>query len=124
MRLVPVARIIIRATGLTLLVLGALFWAGRAAALIPVHMLLGLIFVLTLWTLAVVAARAGAGGFAAFAGLWGIIVIALGMTQQGLLVGSLHWIIRVLHLGVGIAAMGIADTLAKKIEAGSRQAVG
>jgi len=38
-------------------------------------------------------------------------VLALGMTQQRILIGDLHWIIRVLHLVVGIAAMPIAERL-------------
>jgi hypothetical protein len=34
------------------------------------------------------------------------------MTQQGLLPGSLHWIVRVAHLVIGLAAMPLAERLA------------
>jgi hypothetical protein len=38
------------------------------------------------------------------------------MTQRGLMVGSAHWVIQVLHLLVGLIAMGIGDNLARRIK--------
>jgi len=38
-------------------------------------------------------------------------VLAFGMTQQGILIGSLHWVVRVLHLAVGLAALPVAERL-------------
>ena len=35
-----------------------------------------------------------------------------GMTQQAILPGDLHWIVRVMHLVIGLAAMPIAERLA------------
>jgi len=113
-----------RLTFAVLIVLGVLFWIGTARALVPVHMLLGVLFVLLLWTLAGLAARAHAGaGIVAFAIVWGLIVLALGMTQTRLMVGSTHWVIQVLHLVVAFAAMGLAERLAGFIKA-SRAAGG
>jgi hypothetical protein len=110
-----VAQMLVRITGVLLIILGVLFWTGHARGLISIHMLLGLILVLSLWVLAGFAARAGvSGGFAVFAIVWGIIVLALGMTQTRLLPGSAHWVIQLLHLVVGLAAMGIGDTLATR----------
>ena len=43
-------------------------------------------------------------------------VAALGMTQQRLLPGDLHWIIRVLHLVVGVASMPLAAMLTVGLE--------
>jgi hypothetical protein len=43
--------------------------------------------------------------------LWGLAIAGLGFMQQGILVGDLHWIIRVLHLVIGVAAMPIAEKL-------------
>jgi hypothetical protein len=40
--------------------------------------------------------------------------VAFGFAQQGILAGGLHWIIRVLHLAVGLAALGIAEGLAPR----------
>ena len=49
---------------------------------------------------------------AAVAFVWGVIVVALGMTQDSLLTGDLHWLIKVLHLLVGLGAVGMAESLA------------
>ncbi len=108
---------VVRLTGLALIVLGLTFWAGRAHSLIPLHMLLGLVLVVALWVLAGVAARAGASsGMVALAFLWGLVVLGLGMTQARILVGSAHWIVQVVHLLVGVAAMGMAEGLAARVK--------
>ena len=112
-----IIQMLIRLLGLIMLVLGLLFWTGNALALIPVHMLLGIALVLLLWVQAALAARAGAGaGLVALAAVWGLVVVALGMTQTRLLPGDFHWVIRVLHLLVGLAAIGLAERLAGKIK--------
>lgn len=110
-----VSRILImfmRAAIAVQLVLGIGFWTGRWYGLVNVHMAIGVLFVLALW---VIAARAISRqkGLAAFAIVWGLVVAALGMTQQQILVGDLHWVIRVLHLAIGIATMPIAERLAQ-----------
>jgi hypothetical protein len=111
-----VAQWVVRATGVTQVVLGLLFWAGRALALVPAHMAIGLTFVLALWTLAFIAARAGAGrGAAALAALWGAAVLALGIGQGRLLPGPAHWVVKALHLLVGVAAMVLAARLAARV---------
>jgi hypothetical protein len=112
-----VIRWIIRIVGLILIVLGLLFWSGNALALIPIHMLLGIVLVLVLWIQAGLAARAHVNlGFVALAVVWGLIVLILGITQAQLLPGDAHWIIRVLHLLVGMGAIGLAEGLATRIE--------
>lgn len=106
---------VIRVTGLIQIVLGVLFWTGLATNLVPVHMAIGYLFVLALWTLAALSLAAGAPAvLVALAFGWGLVVPALGIAQVGLLVGSWHWVIRALHLAVGLAAMGIAQTLAER----------
>src|SRR6476659_3407111 len=93
-------------------ILGIGFWTGDWVNLVNVHMAIGSLFVVALWVIAGIAAAHGRPGrLVAFGFVWGVVVLALGMTQQGILVGSLHWIIRVLHLAVGIAAMPIAERL-------------
>ena len=112
-----VAQMIIRISGVILIILGILFWAGHARSLVSLHMLLGLILVLALWTLAFLGARAGVGaGFVSLAIAWGIIVLFLGLTQASLLPRSAHWVIQLLHLVVGLAAMGLGDRLAQRIK--------
>jgi hypothetical protein len=112
-----VAHTLVRLTGLTAIVLGVLFWTGNARVLIPVHMLIGLVLVLSLWTLAFLAARAGVNrGLVTLAVIWGFIVPLLGLTQGQLLPGDYHWVIKVVHLLVGMGAMGQGDGLAARIK--------
>lgn len=92
------------------IILGIAFWTGHWTALVNVHMAVGVLFVLALWVIAG-GAISRHKGLAAFGLLWGVVVIGLGMTQQQIMVGDLHWMIRVLHLVVGVAAMPIAEKL-------------
>src|SRR5262249_50810141 len=79
---------LVRIIGVMMIVLGVLFWTGNAAALIPIHMLLGVTLVLLLWTLAVIGAVARVNvGLVAVALVWGLIVPVLGVTQTRLLPG-------------------------------------
>lgn len=99
------------------LIVGLLFWTGNAFAFVPVHMLLGLLLVLCLWLVAVLAWRAGAPlGLAGAAVVWGLLTAWLGLNQVELLPGDLHWLIRVLHLLVGMGAVGLAESLGVRIK--------
>lgn len=112
-----IAQWLVRCCGVVLIALGLLFWTENALSLVPIHMLLGLVLVLSLWTLAGLAARAGVNpGLVALAIVWGLIVPVLGMTQASLLPGSLHWIVRIVHLLVGLAAIWQAEILAERIK--------
>ena len=72
---------------------------------------------LSLWTLAILAGRAGVQpGLVGLALVWGLITPILGLTQGQVLVNSSHWVIQVLHLLVGIGAMGQAEMLARRIK--------
>lgn len=115
-RAAVVTRILVRACGLVLVALGVLFWLGIAKTLVPLHMLVGLVLVLCLWTIAVLALRARVGaGPAAGAIAWGFVTVALGVTQTRIMPGSLHWIVQVVHLAVGMVAVGMADGLTRRI---------
>jgi hypothetical protein len=109
-----VAQMLVRVCGTIQIVLGILFWSANASFLVPVHILVGLVLVLALWTLALLAARAGApAGFVAFALLWGLLLPVLGLSQTRLLTGDGHWAIQALHLLVGLAAIGMAESLGR-----------
>ncbi len=111
-----VLRILVSAIGAIMIVLGLLFWTGNAFALLPLHMLLGIVLVLMLWVIAVMALIARVNPILALVALiWGLIVPILGITQFQLLPGSLHWIIQVLHLLVGLTAIALANILARQI---------
>ncbi|HEX5416723.1 MAG TPA: hypothetical protein VFZ25_13720 [Chloroflexota bacterium] len=110
-------QMIVRFCGVVLIVLGVLFWIGTATGLVPVHMLLGLVLVLALWGLAILAGvSGGSAGFVALGIVWGLIVLALGMTQASILPGPSHVVIQILHLLVGLGALGIAESLGRGIK--------
>jgi hypothetical protein len=111
-----VAQMLIRFTGLLQIVLGVLFWSGRARNMIAVHMLLGFVLALALWALAGLAARGGVGpGLVTLAVLWGGLVPLLGLTQERLPPGDGQWPIQALHLLVGLGAIGLGEGLAARI---------
>ena len=113
---------IVRLAGIVQLVVGVLFWTGRALGLVPFHMANGFLVVLGLWTLAVLAFVARTRrGLAVFALLWGIALPAFGMAQMAILPGPSHWVIRTIHLVMGIAALGMVDALSRHILASRRQ---
>ena len=107
------ARMTVRVVGLAMLILGLVVWTGSAAGLVPVHMLLGIVLVLALWAVAVLALQAGVRPvLPAIAIAWGVLMAAFGMTQAQLLSDdSLHVVIQVAHLVVGLVAIGLAEAL-------------
>jgi hypothetical protein len=106
---------LIRLCAVVQLTLGGLFWTGNAYSLVPLHMLTGVLLVLGLWVQAALAARAGPGfGMPTLAFVVGLIVVGLGMTQDSILPGDLHWLIKVVHLLVGLSAIGLAESLAQR----------
>lgn len=102
----------IRVVGVALIILGILVWPGTRDGLISVHIVLGVILVLALFGLAAQAARAGVNAKGVWlAVVWGLVTAALGTAQQNLLSGASHWVVQVLHLILGLGAIGIAELL-------------
>ena len=94
-------------------VVGLGLWSGRWYSLVGMHRTVGITYVLLLWTLAILALVQRRSTKLALASLiWGLVIAALGFAQQGILIGDLHWIVRVVHLIVGLAAMPLAERLA------------
>ncbi len=120
-----VTQMLVRICGSILIVLGLLFWTGNALALIPLHILVGVVLVLALWFMAFLAWRAGANiAVLVLADVWGVLMAVLGLTQSGLMVGPSHWVIRVLHLLVGIGAIGLAEGLGSRMQRARSQVLG
>jgi hypothetical protein len=112
---------LVRLAGLTAIVLGMNFWTGHALNLVPVHMLVGLVLVLSLWSLASIAAFARVGsGLVIVAFVWCFVVPTLGLMQDNLVPGAAHWVIRSLHLLFGLIAIGLGEMLARNIRASGR----
>jgi hypothetical protein len=109
---------VLRASASLALILGILSWVGVLPdSLIGIHMLLGIIVVLSLWILGgAIAMTRGGIGPAIGAIVLGLITLALGLTQKQLLPdpNSLHWIIQVVHLLVGVSAVGVGEAISRR----------
>lgn len=106
-----------RLLGLILLVLGFLFWSRHSYSLVPLHMGLGVAFVVLLWAMGALAARSAISpGLVAAAFLWGLVVLIFGMTMGRLLPGRAHEVIRVLHFLMGLGAIGLLESLGARLK--------
>ena len=125
MRSLPgVVQMIVRICGVVQIVLGLLFWFGVARGLVNLHMLVGIVLVVGLWSMCVLAAMNRVPpALPALGFLLGLLVVWLGLNQTRLLTGGAHWVIQVLHLLVGVSAIGFSEMLARRIKAtGARAA--
>jgi len=111
------AQWLVRICGVLALILGLLLWVGDLPpALLPVHMLLGVLVVLGLWLLAAVSSQMGIpAGMVAGAAVMGLIVLILGFTQTSLLPGGAHWLIQALHLLVGMGAVASGEMIGGRL---------
>ena len=120
MRTLTIAQMTLRLGFLIELVLGILFWTNvinpDTSALVPVHMLIGIIVVLSLWTIGLAQGfMKGSSdfGLALLTFIVGLAVIIVGLFQrQWLTADSQHWIIEVIHLLLGLAAIGVGEMVA------------
>jgi hypothetical protein len=106
---------VLRVAALLALILGILNWANHPLGSILIHMFLGFIVVLTLWILggAIVSSKGGTGlGIGAF--VLGLIVLLWGLFQTRILPepNSVHWIVQVIHLIIGLSAIGMGEAIA------------
>lgn len=114
--IVTVVQMLVRILFLVLIVFGIAFWTGHAMNLIPLHMMLGVAFVVCLWITSIAAALARVSPALVAAGiLWGIVVAAFGMTQTQLLAGPSHWIVQAAHLIFGMAAIALNERLSRLV---------
>ena len=111
---IKVALALLLGCGALLLALGIVIWTGHGDQLIPVHITIGVVLILTLWTIAAIAARSGVPARpVAFAAAWGLLVVLFGLAQEELLTASWHWTIQVLHLAISMGAIWWGRRLVK-----------
>ena len=109
---IRVSLMVLRIAVLFNLITGIIFWTGNADPLQIVHILVGIIAVLALWTLGIMQGlRGGNYGLTAAAIVVGLLLALVGLFQTGWLTGSNHWIIQVIHLLLGIAAIGLGEMI-------------
>lgn len=107
------ARIVMRACAAVLVILGILFWTGRELQLVPAHAIVGLLFVIAMWAIAIAGTATGAPrSLTVSTVVWGFVVFWLGTQQAAILPTPAHWIVEVLHLLVGLAGVAIAERVA------------
>jgi hypothetical protein len=94
------------------IVLGILFWTGNADSLQIVHIVIGILVVLSLWTLGIAQGmQGGSFGLALATFVVGFLLALVGLFQTRWLIGSNHWVIQVIHLLLGLSAIGLAEMI-------------
>jgi hypothetical protein len=108
-------QIVARLIALVQVALGILVWTGHGDSLIPLHIALGLLLVVDLWAAVALGLRAGAPiGLVVLALAWSVGMPVFGLVQSNLLSGGAHVVVQVLHLVVGLAAVGLVESLARR----------
>ena len=106
----------LRACVLLALILGILLWTNVVSGgVVMIHMLLGILAMFSLWVLAFGIATAPKGkniGLAIGAFVIGLLLPIVGLGQLNWLLGSTHWVIQVIHLLLGLGAIGIGEAIA------------
>ena len=107
----------VRLLALLQVALGFQFWSGRSFGLMPVHMRMGEALIVLLWILAGIGLWAGVKpGLVIGAIVYGFLTLAFAMNMGQLLPGGAHEVIRVLHLLIGLGAVGLTEILAARIK--------
>ncbi len=112
MRTMTVFDWILRLAGAVALVLGLLIWAFQLDTITTIHMLFGLLVTLALLVIGFLAALTrGSRSLGIIGIVYAFILPLLGVNQETLLVGNLHWLIQVLHLLIGTGALALAGII-------------
>jgi hypothetical protein len=121
---VRIPAMILRISALLALILGMLFWTGHAESLVDVHMVLGLLVALSLWALGAALATMQEGNWWLMVGAFVLAgtMLIFGLIQERLLPGALHWVIQVIHLLLGLSALGLGEIITRRYKQFSRPA--
>jgi hypothetical protein len=112
-----ICSLVVRIGGSLALLLGLLRYFNIGPDLVQLHMTLGILVVLALWILATIYARTPNAnlGAAIGASVTGLLLLIVGVTQQGLLLNGFHWVIQVIHVLLGLTVIGMGESLAGAI---------
>lgn len=117
-KLVSIVTMLARLLGAVQILVGLAMWFGFATGAVAFHTAVGSLFVLLMWVVALIALFfLSKRAIPIFTLLWGGFVLWFGMAQTTLLVGSGHWVVRLAHLLVGVAAIGLVESLSKAMKA-------
>jgi len=108
-----IAIMVLRVAVLFNLITGIIFWTGNADPLQIVHIIAGILAVISLWTLGILQGlRGGSLGIALATFLVGFLLALVGLFQKNWLTDPAnHWIIQVIHLILGLAAIGLGEMI-------------
>ena len=114
---IRVTQMILRVTFIINLILGIAFWTGHEnQAVKGIHMIIGIVFVAALfWFGAAQAMRGGSLGIMAGTFVIGLALAIVGFTQEGI---DTEWI-KVVHLVLAVAAIGIAEMAGARLNRAS-----
>jgi hypothetical protein len=114
--IVAALRWVARLIGVIALILGIILWTGSIRPL-SIHILIGFIMSITMLLFGLVGFFARVKpGLPIIATAWAVLLPYIGFAQFKLLPGASHVVIQVIHLLIGICAIGIAEALAAKIK--------
>ena len=123
-RVLAAAQLCARIAFAILIVLGVLFWTGNARGLVRAHVMVGLLFVVTLWVIALIGVLARVSPmFTLRLAVWAALIAWFGMAQTQMMTGGTHWVIQALHLVIGFVGMGLAETVAGRVKRGAATVV-
>jgi hypothetical protein len=111
---VRIALMVLRVTVLANLILGIIFWTGNADNLQLLHIILGLLAVISLFTIGIAQGlRGGSFGLALATFVLGFLLALVGLFQKSWLPepNPNHWIIQVIHLLLGLGAIGLGEMI-------------
>ena len=117
----------VRGLGALMLLLGLGVWTGYLDILVPIHIILGLLLVIALFALAFNAARAGVSiWLVILAVVWALVMLVVGLTQENTFPdpSTFHWVIQVIHLVIGIGAIGMGEMLGSRMKKAGAEPAG
>ena len=112
---IKVLRWIIRLGFLIALILGVALWTGHGSAYLQIHIWIGFIITFSLLLLLVLSLVSRVKPALPIISLfWAVALPVIGIAQLRLMPGASHWIIQVIHLIIGVGAVGLAEVLSKR----------
>jgi uncharacterized membrane protein YuzA (DUF378 family) len=112
---VTALRWVARLDWLVVLILGIVLWTG-SPGLLKVHILTGFVLTIAVLLIGLIGLFARVQpALPIIAIVWAILMPYVGFAQLKLLPGASHMVIQIIHLLVGICALGIVEALGAKI---------
>lgn len=112
--LIKINLMLLRVLVLVLLVMGVMVWMGHVN-LVQGHIGLGFLFALLVLLQGLLGGLAGAGwGLAGWSVVWAVLLPVIGLGQRAVMLGGAHWVVQLVHLLFGLAAMPIVERIGKR----------